>query len=380
MDAFLKEFSDLVELIYDAGANPSGWRTFLAALSNVFECASGLLHRYDPSLGSVPAFEEFGHDTAFSETYARYYASINPYPAESFHRLATGKVEYAGTLLPVSEVIGTEFYNDWMKPQGISPNHLGVVLSRTDGVMSLLCVAPQARVFDKDPKKFGDRLQMLVPHMTKALELNRVLAGATLANETSHAMLDSIPAAVFLLAAGGRVSFANRRGEELLQKEQVMTIDPVTRRLRPYALRDGGAFEAAVARARAGKQPQFMRVIAGEAGAAFILAIVPLSPRTRDVVLSSPHDGLAVIATPSSGHVELRIEDIRDATGLSQAEARLAKALVSGASLHEYADAAGLSPNTARRQLAAAFLKTETNKQSDLVSLLVRAIGVVSVD
>jgi DNA-binding CsgD family transcriptional regulator len=123
-----------------------------------------------------------------------------------------------------------------------------------------------------------------------------------------------------------------------------------------------------------------MRVIAGKTGAAFILAIVPLSPRTRLVVLSYPHDGFALIATPSSGHVELRVEDICDAIGLSQAEAKLAKALVSGASLKEDAEAAGLSLNTARRPLAAAFLKTETNKQSDLVSLLVRAIGIISAD
>lgn len=135
--------------------------------------ASGILHRYDPFTGRVFAFEEFGHDADFNKAYVQHYASVNPYPAESFHRLKTGKVDYAGTLLPVSQVVGTEFYNDWMKPQGISPNHLGVVLSRSGGAMSLLCVAPHARVFDKDPKQFGGRLQMLVPHMARALELNR---------------------------------------------------------------------------------------------------------------------------------------------------------------------------------------------------------------
>jgi hypothetical protein len=47
-------------------------------------------------------------------------------------------------------------------------------------------------------------------------------------------MLDSIPAAVFLLANGERVLYANARGEELLQKAQVLAIDLVTRKLRPY--------------------------------------------------------------------------------------------------------------------------------------------------
>jgi DNA-binding CsgD family transcriptional regulator len=378
MNTGLKEFSDLVELIYRAGVNPAHWRSVLNALSKAFECASGLLHRYDPHLGSVLAFEEFGHDPTFSKAYVQHYAAINPYPAESFHRLATGKVHFAGTLLPVQEVLGTEFYNDWMKPQGISANHLGVVLSRSGGVMSLLCVAPQARVFDKNPKRFGDRLQMLVPHMAKALELNRALASAALAHETSNAMLDAIPAAVYLLTGGSTILFANRRGEELLRNEQVLAVDAVTRKLRPFCFSEGKRFEGAIAKANLERQPQFMRLVAGETGAAFILAVVPLALRETDGLPMSLREGIAIIVTPSSGHVDLRIEDIRAATGLSQAEARLAKALVSGSTTIEYAEAAGLSANTVRRQLASTFLKTETNKQSELIAMLIRTMGMAS--
>lgn len=378
MNTRLKEFSDLVELIYNAGINPADWRSVLNALSKAFECASGLLHRYDPHLGSALAFEEFGHDPSFSKAYVQHYAAVNPYPAESFHRLVTGKVDFAGTLLPVQEVLDTEFYNDWMKPQGISPNHLGVVLSRSGGVMSLLCVAPQARVFDKNPKQFGDRLQMLVPHMAKALELNRVLASATLAHETSNAMLDAIPAAIFILADGSTILFANKRGEELLQNGQVLAIDVVTRKLRPFFLSEWKRFDGAVAKAKVERQPQFMRLVAGATGAAFILAVVPLALRDTNGLPTPLRDGIAVIATPCFGQIDLRIEDIRAATGLSQAEARLARALVSGSTTTEYADATGLSANTVRRQLATTFLKTETNKQSELIAMLVRTMGIAS--
>jgi DNA-binding CsgD family transcriptional regulator len=214
--------------------------------------------------------------------------------------------------------------------------------------------------------------------MARALELNRVLANAALTSEVSHAMLDAMPASVFLLADGGHVLFANKNAEDLLAKENVFVLDRVTRKLRPGAQRDCAPFEAAAAKARAGHQLQFMRVIAGEAGAAFILAFVPLSSRAQQGIAGHPRGGLAVIVTPSACHVDLRVEDIRAATGLTQAEARLAKALVSGASPNEYAEATGLSAHTVRRQLAAAFLKTETNKQSELVALLIRAVGIVS--
>ncbi|WP_041319890.1 helix-turn-helix transcriptional regulator [Hyphomicrobium denitrificans] len=169
-----------------------------------------------------------------------------------------------------------------------------------------------------------------------------------------------------------------RPPEDLLGKEQVRAVDHVTRKLRPYAFRDCEAFEATAAKARAERQLQFLRMTAEATGAAFILAFVPLPSRTHQRILAAPHEALAVIVTASSCRVDLRVEDIRAATGLSQAEAQLAKALVRGTTTNEYAQATGLSPNTVRRHLAAAFLKTETNKQSELISLLIRAVGVVS--
>lgn len=90
------------------------------------------------------------------------------------------------------------------------------------------------------------------------------------------------------------------------------------------------------------------------------------------------HQAIAVLITPSSCLTELKTEDIQAVTGLTPAEARLAQALVSGASLGEYAEAAGLSINTVRRQLASAFFKTETNKQGELVALFIRALGMTT--
>jgi DNA-binding CsgD family transcriptional regulator len=376
MEAFLQQYSVLVELIYDAAINPSAWPLFLEALSKAFEGATGLLHHYDASLKMAPTFHDFGHDPKFIQSYAAHYALINPYPAESFGRLPTAKVNYAGTLLPAESVTSTEFYNDWMKPQGISPNHLGVVLSRTEDVMALLCVAPQDRIFDRNPNDFGDRLQLLVPHLTKALQLNRTLGAAGFAHAASNAMLDKIPAAVFLLRASDQLLFANARAEELLQNGHVVKVDSVTRKLRAFSARDSSRFEKAIEKAKTLNQPQVLRVVAGPSGAAHIVTALPLKSRTNKAVLGQEGaHGVAIVITTSSCQLDLRVEDIQAATDLTPAEARLAKALVSGATLAEYADASSLSINTVRRHLAAAFSKTDTSRQGELIALLIRALG-----
>jgi DNA-binding CsgD family transcriptional regulator len=61
---------------------------------------------------------------------------------------------------------------------------------------------------------------------------------------------------------------------------------------------------------------------------------------------------------------------LRAAFGLSPGEAELALSLATGERLREVADRRGISIETARTQLKQIFLKTNTRRQSDLISLL----------
>jgi DNA-binding CsgD family transcriptional regulator len=56
--------------------------------------------------------------------------------------------------------------------------------------------------------------------------------------------------------------------------------------------------------------------------------------------------------------------------GLTPAEAGLAEALAAGRSLHEYADAAHITCETARWRLKQVLAKTDTHCQAELVRLL----------
>jgi len=67
---------------------------------------------------------------------------------------------------------------------------------------------------------------------------------------------------------------------------------------------------------------------------------------------------------------------LRAAYGLTGAEARLARLLVEGVTLREAADQAGVSMNTARTHLKRVFAKTQTRRQSELVSFLQAGLAV----
>jgi DNA-binding CsgD family transcriptional regulator len=57
---------------------------------------------------------------------------------------------------------------------------------------------------------------------------------------------------------------------------------------------------------------------------------------------------------------------------LSEAEAQLVGALVDGLTLKEIATRRGVAVTTVRSQLRSVFLKTETERQADLVALVLR--------
>jgi DNA-binding CsgD family transcriptional regulator len=69
---------------------------------------------------------------------------------------------------------------------------------------------------------------------------------------------------------------------------------------------------------------------------------------------------------------------LKDAFGISSAEARLALALANGETPKEYAASRNLGLPTVRTQLQSLFAKTGTRRQSELMRTLIRALACVS--
>jgi DNA-binding CsgD family transcriptional regulator len=65
---------------------------------------------------------------------------------------------------------------------------------------------------------------------------------------------------------------------------------------------------------------------------------------------------------------------LRSAFGLTRREARVASALATGMRLQDVAAAHGVGMGTVRSQLKSIFMKTGTNRQSELVALLARLL------
>src|SRR5262245_41726964 len=120
-------YLSVVEGIYDAAIDPSRWSEALNRLARPMNGGASLV-MHDPLIagGSCPVCSAWDRDSV--ARYHAYYASRNVW----LNRIATrpvGKAEPAEFFLPRSDLLKTEWYNDFLRPQGVVSG-IGVTVMR----------------------------------------------------------------------------------------------------------------------------------------------------------------------------------------------------------------------------------------------------------
>lgn len=381
-----KEFPRLLDMLYDSALDPERWQAFLNALPAPFGGARGILHFYDVATATTPVFRHFGDDPGLNSSYAKHFHSINPYPPARLETIPVGKVIYASDLLDPEIAERTEFYADFMRPQGITTDHLGVSLHNDGYGVTLLSIAPHESVYRSNRETYRRQLALLVPHLMRAIEINRVTTAARTAQRALGTGLDALRLAAFLVDGTGRLLLANQKAEDLLRRDNVLCIDR-SRRLRAANCADNAAFEVAMMHALrppTALATQPVRLTSSASGRAFVAWAVPMrseqpnGPNHRsEFMLGLRAEATAlVLVVAAECALSIPPEAIQAAFKLSAAEARLVSALIAGRTLAEYARASGHSRNTVRNQLASALEKTDTRRQAELVTAIVGTLGI----
>jgi DNA-binding response OmpR family regulator/DNA-binding CsgD family transcriptional regulator len=184
--------------------------------------------------------------------------------------------------------------------------------------------------------------------------------------------LDRVAVGVFLIDAGRRVLYRNRRAEELIEEADGLTLshEGHLRGERPQqtqALRD--LIDAAIVRANSGtRQATEAIALTRASGRRSLFAVAcPLGRGTADG--GEPIVGLFV--TDPERRLSAAGNAIAQVYGLTPAETRVALALARGRRLDEIAEEFGISRNTVSYTMKNLFRKTETDRQADLISLFI---------
>lgn len=311
-------------------------------------------------------------DPAFLASYRDHYASVNPW-LDFWATIAPGQILSSERVMPSSSFRDSEFYVDWLAPQGdmeaavglrldVDPHNMVHVAWHFGLAQSETYERPALAMLERLRSRIGDAVrdaQALRSGIENGLRLGPIM--------------DRIDGAAFLVERDRRVREANAEASLLLGRSDIASMASNV-----LVLRDAAAnrwLEETVMRL-IDDQPVDSTTLIYPMAERLCRLTLTSTPEHSDVgtaLLVPPRPQVLVILKLLVGGMD-RLDDIglRAAFGLSPAEVRLCEILINGNSLAAAARQLGLSDGTVRQRVKLIFHKTGTHRQGELIALLGR--------
>jgi DNA-binding CsgD family transcriptional regulator len=359
-------FAGLIDAIYDAAVDFSRWPNTLRFISSACASHTTVLTRQGTSPGEswslAPQCEP-----AYYESYCSYYHGVNPLWQRAASAPA-GTIRTDSMIMPKSELVRTEFYNDFLAPQRLG-SMLNMIALVERGQQTAIATYRQDEF---DPEHI-QLFRLLAPHLQRAVQLNTRLAGLEMRCEASAEALNRLEQGALLVDESVGVVFASQEAERLFAAgnglritEGVLCANSAADTALLHALVAGCARHGAEAGAGGS-----LRLSRGPDRAPLSLQVAPL--RSEAPLFSMTERPVAILfVTDPDSNTRSPIAWLQQRFGLTAAEAAFAGEIVAGAGIQAAADRLHISRSTGRTHLARIFEKTGTHRQAELVRLMLQ--------
>jgi len=353
--------------LYEAPLEPSSWRVFMHSFAQLVDAQTGQYHSWDVARNRIDFAVMLG------DTYEQHQAYYNDHLAAQDPRRQLTESAEPGQWVFDHEHFDARFVERsevyrWLIAHDI---RYGAAARLADegnmfGVLALF------RSPGHQPFGTGERcwFERVTPHVHRAARLHlkyeSLRAQAALGWEASS----SLDYVVAIVDSDARLQFANRAAEAFfaMARTPLKVRQGQLRATLPSAqTRLTKALAAACSTPRG--QGDVLAMENDRGAPHYRLVVLPL--RRESAYALRANRPLALItmgATVDGSGVD--IELLRQLFGLTTAEARVVEALAAGTTIARLAEEAGVSINTVRTQLQAAFSKTGTHRQAELVQLV----------
>lgn len=371
-------YGELLDLIYESAIEPAQWSNVLTRMADAFGATGGaLIQQHQESFDGAGL--AVGIDPAAQESYFSYYAYRNPLMRQipNLRERAkswTPEIFNDEEAVPKAELMRSEFYNDFLRPCDIhSVLTIGLQLHDLDGTLINLVRPRRAEQFGA--ADLAD-LAKVHPHLIRAYQLTVKLAAIRqLAGDLVEAM-DRSPYGLVLTDRDGRIRQMNHLAEQLTAGAAGLMVQGG--RLRACRSDEARGLEALIGAAACAdpalRSGGSMAVWSPTRHLPLSITVAPLRAHRLSIFDDSP--SALVCITDLEAGVSLPEQRVIDLFGLTPAEAKVALALLEGGGPRDAAESLGISFYTARAHLVRIFEKTGTGRQSELVRLMMRMIGV----
>ncbi|WP_162653017.1 helix-turn-helix transcriptional regulator [Lentilitoribacter sp. Alg239-R112] len=283
------------------------------------------------------------------------------------------------TYLSDQEHFKTRAYQETVKPWGLHSEGVSILRKNlSDGLACWFIRHPRQPEIDHD---LLCRIAILNKHLARATGLQSRIDKVSEAVIRSNSALDLVDFGLVLYNNKNVPIFLNKLAQKIcntkdgisLTKDGISLDDftaneeldtifrKVTHRKMPSDARAGGVIRVP---RPSGKQ-------------AYSIMVTPLLKKLNNE-LNNTTSALLIFDPSFKKSSALKL--FTSSYGLTNAETRLAVELIQGRSLEEFAIKKQISIATARTQLSSIFAKTETSRQPELISLLLRSASGIHLD
>ncbi|WP_341898905.1 hypothetical protein [Ferrovibrio terrae] len=364
----LREFSVLVERLYEAALHPEGWQTVATDLARAFESGSCAIQLRDLADGRTLILSNTdNYDAKSLADYEAHYYANDPY-VDGALKIGFGIPLLGHKIVDANALLNSELYADWGK--GIGVFHLtGAMMAVDSGAIAGIGIH---RAYGSTDYTVEDQhaVGLILPHLTRALQMYRKLNGLERQGQIGLAALEALTVGVMVVDAAGRLLFSNTVAERLLQKGQGIAASH-------------GHLRAQLADRNLVLQHTIREAVAGFSGRSSHTGMLVM-PRRDGLPLSllvcpAPGDRLGSNRLKAAAIIFVNNPDDRVTPTeaalsaqfrLTPAEARLTAALLDGEHVDDYVQRTGLSLHTVKTQLKAIFAKTGSGRQADLIRVV----------
>jgi DNA-binding CsgD family transcriptional regulator len=359
----------IIERIHGAALDPTQWSGVVADLAALCGAHTGIIYEFDRVRGTPTVMGTLQIDPSRAQLYEQHYYTVDPWNRHAMSS-QVGRVTLTHEFMRDTDFQRSEFYHDYLRQSDIF-YALGTAVERTTDHMLVFGVQCGHR---KGPftREAAHMVELIAPHLRQAYLTRRTLRTVTQMCATLTETLHLVESPVLIVDGGGRLQFANRAAETLLNAGDGLRLNRGT--VTPSSREQGTLFAEALA--------NLARGLDGGRAPAHDLAIQrPASDRPlllRFAMLPRGDGGdqprIAIFVDLAAG-VARSIDRLQQAFRLTKAEARLLAGLVAGESLSALSDKHRVSVNTLRVHLSRLFQKTGTHRQAELVRFALTAGG-----
>ncbi|MCL7488936.1 MAG: LuxR C-terminal-related transcriptional regulator [Desulfobulbaceae bacterium] len=362
----------LIESIYRTVGEPGAWHGLLRELVAVTNSRSARLLVMNREATRVTFSIKLNIDDNYHRQYVEHYVNACPWRPE-LRMMRPGRLysTYLHFSCAQPNFYRTEFFNDWARPQNIHHGVCGTVYRDASSSVQMLIQRTRGQGYYTEAETAF--LNDLVPHIQQSFLIAGQLANTRAQSEATAIAAGCEPLPFLLLDRSLRVTYSSPGVEELVadgpwlgvrNNRLLITDELQNRRLQRLLRQCLTAADTRIFRNSGGTL-----AVPRPGDPDLQLLVRPVHPDVP-ALIGPPSGYVAVYFYDPEARIEIDQERLRELYSLSEAETRVAMAMVDIPDSAEVANRCAISLHTVRSHIKAIFSKTGTHSRADLMKRL----------